>query len=381
MYKDQSRYTGEWKENKKHGKGTVEYSDMTGWRGSWHKNLRHGEGEAYNPRGETIKERYEYGKRVWKEDKNFTSLGDEGKISSEFKNLTPGHNHSLMEFGEGLLHFMGVELVNPSKWKVKDCVQFLKHLNLTCYQQIFEENEIDGECLLQMKEVDLKGMGIKAKGHRIRLREAIKKLKQMTKDEIRKKLKESELINKKLSSLVHPESSMDQQKLLSYYDKLDIVEEGNASSEGSNHTESSKLINTLSPNGKLSSERNLDRTDGTGDIAINTNNKTHMISPLKLPHLALVHSNSHHIKRRTWSDHDIEIGGHNKAKYYDDNFPPPPKLGAELSCIQEKDLDMMTEMRDDDEILDDENLDQNSVLVQASTSSVNFYFSLFCENF
>ena len=125
---------------------------------------------------------------------------------------------------------MGYEYDNPAKWDNDGCLTFLEHQGMSLYKSIFKENEIDGESLLKIKEKDLKIMGIQAKGHRIRLREAIKKLRKMTKDEIRRKIKEMEIKNRRLSSLVHPES-MDQ-KLLSYYDKLDIVEEKNSSSEG-----------------------------------------------------------------------------------------------------------------------------------------------------
>lgn len=129
---------------------------------------------------------------------------------------------------------MSNDYSNPKNWDVNECVEFLKTQDMEMYKDTFIKNGIDGECLLKMKESDLRRMGIKAKGHRIRLREGIKKLKALTKEEMRKKLRmrdeeRNRKMNRKLNQLVHPES-MDQ-KLLSYYDKLDIVEEGNSESE------------------------------------------------------------------------------------------------------------------------------------------------------
>lgn len=93
--------------------------------------------------------------------------------------------NSLAEFEEGIAKNMTNDSTNPKNWRLEDCIEFLKTQDMIMYKSIFEENEIDGECLLNMKESDLKKMGIKAKGHRIRLREGIKKLKALTKEETR----------------------------------------------------------------------------------------------------------------------------------------------------------------------------------------------------
>ena len=68
---------------------------------------------------------------------------------------------------------MGKDSSNPKYWKLDDCIEFLKTQDMLMYKNIFEEHEIDGECLMNMKEADLEKMGITAKGHRIRLREEI----------------------------------------------------------------------------------------------------------------------------------------------------------------------------------------------------------------
>lgn len=54
IYKDQSRYTGQWKNNQKEGKGVIEYCDMTGWRGTWVNNKKNGMGEGFTRSGLTF---------------------------------------------------------------------------------------------------------------------------------------------------------------------------------------------------------------------------------------------------------------------------------------------------------------------------------------
>lgn len=354
MYKDQSRYTGEWKENKKNGLGTIEYADMSGWKGQWKDNMKHGSGTAFNRNQASRVEKYENDKLVWKEpDKHLTEIG------THVESIRNDQHDSLMEFGEKLLNFMGYEYDNPSKWNNKDCIMFLKHQNLERYEGIFIENEIDGESLLKISENDLKQMGIRAKGHRIRLREAIKKLRKLTKEEIRKKLKEQEMKNKRLSSLIHPESM--EQKLLSYYqlDNLGIVEEGNASSEGSKQTETNHVINSLSPIGKLSSNSKMD----SNNCEIGNFN----MSPMKPLIKKSVSSEYKKLKRRTYSDNDIkmEIAA---PRFHDDNFPRNGNM-IDLNTIQEKDLDLISEnVGNQIDEMEGENLD--SIIVQPTTSSV-----------
>jgi hypothetical protein len=261
---------------------------------------------------------------------------------------------------------MGYNCINPYKWNTDECVEFLKHLKLERYAQVFQENEMDGESFLKMNEKDLISMGILAKGHRIRLRESIKKLRKLTKAEIRKKLQETGNFSKKLSSLVHPESSMDQNKLMSIYDNLDIVEEGNESegslSKRSRLTESA-IMNTLSPQGKLSSDKNkFDKINGEDMCLMD-------LTPMR-PLGPQDRSNSYDVnfKRRTFSDHDIEVGSY-KPRYFDDQYEPKPRTQNELSTIHEKDLDMLNdvtvELDEDDDALGD------SILVQASSSDTS----------
>ena len=45
--------------------------------------------------------------------------------------------------------------------------------------------------MLKIEERDLKEIGIKAKGHRIKLRESIKKLRELTKQKLRQKISKS----------------------------------------------------------------------------------------------------------------------------------------------------------------------------------------------
>lgn len=365
MYKDHSRYTGEWKENKKHGKGTIEYADMTGWKGEWKMNLKHGTGQAFNRARVMRTEKYENDKLVWKEaDKHITEVPSVGNFVLE------NRHDSLMEFGEKLLNFMGYEYDNPSKWTIKDVSMFLKHQKLERYDNLFVENEIDGESLLKISENDLKQMGIGAKGHRIRLREAIKKLRKMTKSEIRKKLKENEIKNKKISSLIHPES-MDQ-KILSYYDKLDIVEEGNASSEGSKITETNNVMNSLSPYGKLSTS-NSKMNSASKLEASNVDITSFGLSPMKPLTKRSQSFEPKNLKRRTYSDNDIQMESIT-PKFHDDNFLVNDIKNDDLSIIQEKDLDIISEnvgVHLDELDMEDENgRNCDSIIVQPTTSSV-----------
>ena len=48
---DKEKYIGEFKEGKKHGKGTVEYADGGGYDGGWKENHFHGKGKRYFPDG------------------------------------------------------------------------------------------------------------------------------------------------------------------------------------------------------------------------------------------------------------------------------------------------------------------------------------------
>lgn len=91
---------------------------------------------------------------------------------------------------------------------------------------------------MKMKEVDLKSMGIAAKGHRIRLREAIKKLHAITKQSGESPSTQSK--QEKLNQLIHPESMS--LKMFRHYNNIDIVEEdqANESDEYSNNQDSAK---------------------------------------------------------------------------------------------------------------------------------------------
>ena len=45
IYRDQSRYRGEWRRDLQHGSGTMTYSDRSVYEGEWKRGLRHGWGE------------------------------------------------------------------------------------------------------------------------------------------------------------------------------------------------------------------------------------------------------------------------------------------------------------------------------------------------
>ena len=50
-FPDDSKYVGEWKDNKKHGKGTYTYSNGDKYTGEYKDNKRHGKGTVTSPDG------------------------------------------------------------------------------------------------------------------------------------------------------------------------------------------------------------------------------------------------------------------------------------------------------------------------------------------
>jgi hypothetical protein len=55
LWKDADEYTGDWKEDKMHGEGTLESISGEMYKGSFKKNMRHGKGELHNSEDEIIK--------------------------------------------------------------------------------------------------------------------------------------------------------------------------------------------------------------------------------------------------------------------------------------------------------------------------------------
>lgn len=126
------------------------------------------------------------------------------------------------------------------------------------------------------------------------------------------------------------------QKLLSYYDKLDIVEEGNSESEeNSKHTES-VVMNSLSPLGKISS----------GVQHIDRDNMLEPIAPLNI---RMKSNDISSYKRRAISDHLIDIPDFERPRFHDDNFEPTTNQ-VKLKSIKEKELDYLDNGKDDGQV-------------------------------
>ncbi len=66
---------------------------------------------------------------------------------------------------------------NPSQWKPADVIQWLGSLKLGEYSKLFAAAHVDGVQLLQLNHEKMLSMGIRRIGHILRLKTAIKQLK------------------------------------------------------------------------------------------------------------------------------------------------------------------------------------------------------------
>jgi len=57
-------YDGDWKDNKRHGKGTITWADGSKYVGEWKNGWKHGKGTYTDTKGKSTSGRYEYDKKV-----------------------------------------------------------------------------------------------------------------------------------------------------------------------------------------------------------------------------------------------------------------------------------------------------------------------------
>jgi SAM domain (Sterile alpha motif) len=70
--------------------------------------------------------------------------------------------------------FIGIMIDDNPSGSIMDVGDWLRSLGLTQYEDLFRENDIDTEVLVELTESDLTGLGVSL-GHRKRLLKAIAK--------------------------------------------------------------------------------------------------------------------------------------------------------------------------------------------------------------
>lgn len=119
-----------------------------------------------------------------------SSRHEEGTDSGNWFQNQPGpETISLLNFGDNLQSMIQeIERKKVTDWNKSDVEQFLNRTSLEMYCKNFSDNEISGRDLIKLKEKDLIDLGVNVKGHRIQLRDAIQKLRDFSKKEVRQKL-------------------------------------------------------------------------------------------------------------------------------------------------------------------------------------------------
>ncbi len=70
-----------------------------------------------------------------------------------------------------------LKTISPTQWRPVDVIQWLRSLKMEEYSKLFAAARVDGPQLLQLNQEKLISLGIRRMGHVLRLKNAIKNLK------------------------------------------------------------------------------------------------------------------------------------------------------------------------------------------------------------
>jgi len=225
FYADGSRFEGNFVEGDKHGPG--KYVDVEGdefdeeWEhGHLDKRLlqsspkHHDDVSPYlkNDRSTSLKEeeenenapeskhRIENSGEENNKKKSGVSIDTEKELDEKnFQSNILFNSHNNFESGEGQPYDVGLETLNiiehidmlssaagtllgkdVSEWSIEEVSDWLKHLGLNEYIEIFKQNHINGSVLFELKEKDLKDeFKITSIGHRKNFMKAVENLKKI----------------------------------------------------------------------------------------------------------------------------------------------------------------------------------------------------------
>jgi len=305
----------------------------------------HGVGEGFDSAGNKFVEKYDKGRLIHKESP--LPLSSSLKPSNTLEMREDIRSLSINDFGESVVSGMSYERSNPLKWTELDCCDFLRIIGMFEYKHSFIENGIDGVTLLKVEEKDLKELGVRAKGHRIKLRESIKKLRALTKERFRKKFMPAKKELPQLMSNQLPNSI--ENKLRSYYDNLNIVEEVDQQEEEADLVieDDEESIPTIKIGG---SGRRRVKSGSKEDASLNKSTKksgvtkkseiTDPNAPIQLKQLVLHKSlSTPNIKRRTLSENDIFLED-TLGNNFTDDYQLSNQSRENLSIIHEREKDL-----------------------------------------